>query len=94
VCGRAADGGAERRCNEHELIVEVRNRAPVSASAVRAFCMHRLNRSFELEPAEPWIACCGDELASPELHAHLKDLLTRYNVNDYAASVKVFAVKP
>ena len=28
------------------------------------------------------------------LHARLLDLLTRYNVNDYAASVRVFAVKP
>lgn len=29
-----------------------------------------------------------------DLHGRLKDLLTRYNVNDYAASVKVYAVKP
>jgi arsenite methyltransferase len=29
-----------------------------------------------------------------ELHARLADLLRRYDVNDYAASVKVFAVKP
>lgn len=36
--------------------------------------------------------CCTD--ATPALHDSLKDLLTRYNVNDYAASVKVFAVKP
>jgi arsenite methyltransferase len=28
------------------------------------------------------------------LHARLADLLERYDVNDYAASVKVFAVKP
>jgi hypothetical protein len=28
------------------------------------------------------------------LHARLADLLRRYDVNDYAASVKVFAVKP
>ena len=46
--------------------------------------------------------CCGGGEASvppaqqsnPDLHARLKDLLTRYNVNDYAASVKVFALKP
>jgi arsenite methyltransferase len=31
---------------------------------------------------------------SSELHSRLADLLTHYNVNDYAASVKVFAVKP
>lgn len=39
------------------------------------------------------VGCCS---APPEdaLHARLRDLLTRYNVNDYAASVRVYAVKP
>lgn len=32
--------------------------------------------------------CCSD------LHSQLGDLLARYNVNDFAASVKVYAVKP
>jgi SAM-dependent methyltransferase len=34
--------------------------------------------------------CCS----STELHGELAELLRRYNVNDYAASVKVYAVKP
>jgi arsenite methyltransferase len=34
--------------------------------------------------------CC----ATPDLHSELAELLQRYNVNDYAASVKVYAVKP
>lgn len=39
--------------------------------------------------------CCGSTPAGDlGLHARLADLLKRYNVNDYAASVKVFAVKP
>jgi len=41
-------------------------------------------------------ACCTPEPANgadKELHADLAELLRRYNVNDYAASVKVFAVK-
>jgi len=38
-------------------------------------------------------SCCGNG-ASGELSGGLKDLLARFNVNDYAASVKVFAVKP
>jgi arsenite methyltransferase len=38
--------------------------------------------------------CCGGDKEAPDLHLRLKDLLSRYNVNDYAASVKVFAVKP
>jgi SAM-dependent methyltransferase len=31
---------------------------------------------------------------SPSLHGSLAELLRRYNINDYAASVKVLAVKP
>jgi SAM-dependent methyltransferase len=38
-------------------------------------------------------SCCGDG-AKGDLPSSLKDLLSRYNINDYAASVKVFAVKP
>jgi arsenite methyltransferase len=34
--------------------------------------------------------CCS----TPNLHGELAELLRRYNVNDYAASVKVYAVKP
>lgn len=37
----------------------------------------------------PVVSCC-----SSEVHSELTDLLARYNVNDYAASVKVYAVKP
>jgi SAM-dependent methyltransferase len=33
-------------------------------------------------------SCCSD------LHVQLGELLTRYNINDYAASVQVYAVKP
>jgi SAM-dependent methyltransferase len=38
----------------------------------------------------PASSCCGP---SADLHARLADLLTRYNVNDYAASVRVFALR-
>jgi arsenite methyltransferase len=34
--------------------------------------------------------CCS----APDLHTELAELLRRYDVNDYAASVKVYAVKP
>ncbi len=40
--------------------------------------------------------CSGGSIghsAKASIHAHLRDLTTRYNVNDYAASVKVFAIK-
>jgi SAM-dependent methyltransferase len=38
--------------------------------------------------------CCATPPADDTLHARLIELLQRYNVNDFAASVKVFAVKP
>jgi arsenite methyltransferase len=38
--------------------------------------------------------CCSSRPAEDTLHVRLLDLLTRYNANDYAASVRVFAVKP
>jgi ubiquinone/menaquinone biosynthesis C-methylase UbiE len=38
--------------------------------------------------------CCAAPPSDDDLHSRLKDLLQRYNVNDYAASVRVFAVKP
>jgi SAM-dependent methyltransferase len=38
--------------------------------------------------------CCAPPPAGDALHARLIELLRRYNVNDYAASVRVFALKP
>jgi hypothetical protein len=40
--------------------------------------------------------CCSPQVTTnkdTELHKELASLLRRYNVNDYAASVKVYAVK-
>lgn len=42
-----------------------------------------------MDSALPVVADC-----SRPFHGNLKDLLAKYNVNDYAASVQVFAVKP
>ncbi len=41
-------------------------------------------------------ACCGSKSTEENatVHGGLADLLGRYDVNEYAASVKVFAVKP
>jgi arsenite methyltransferase len=42
-------------------------------------------------------SCCtpgATQTRDESLHARLADLLRRYDVNDYAASVKVYAVKP
>lgn len=40
-------------------------------------------------------SCCSTSKSQVEsdIHGRLRDLLTRYNVNDYAASVRVFAIK-
>jgi ubiquinone/menaquinone biosynthesis C-methylase UbiE len=38
--------------------------------------------------------CCGGPATTDALHENLKDLLSRHDVNDYAASVKIFAAKP
>lgn len=38
-------------------------------------------------------SCCGSSEKDRGLD-HLSDLLSRYNVNDYAASMRVYAVKP
>jgi SAM-dependent methyltransferase len=41
------------------------------------------------ESSLPLVSCC-----SSDVHNELGDLLARYDVNEYAASVRVFAVKP
>lgn len=38
--------------------------------------------------------CCSTQPSGDDFHDGLADLLRRHNVNDYAASVQVFAVKP
>jgi SAM-dependent methyltransferase len=37
----------------------------------------------------PIVSCC-----TSDVHSNLSSLLSRYDINDYAASVKVYAVKP
>lgn len=46
--------------------------------------------SPSMESGLPVVSCCS----SSSVHGSLTELLSRYDVNDYAASVKVFAVKP
>jgi SAM-dependent methyltransferase len=38
-------------------------------------------------------SCCGSQ-SPPDIHGQLADLLGKYDVNDFAASVKIFAIKP
>jgi arsenite methyltransferase len=48
------------------------------------------------EASEPRSECCRPSPAAveSEYHARLKALLEQYDANDYAASVRVFAIKP
>jgi arsenite methyltransferase len=68
--------------------------APKSLPVASAACCAPAVETNEV--ARPAASCCGPSasVAEGELHGGLRDLLSRYNVNDYAASVKVFAVKP
>jgi SAM-dependent methyltransferase len=58
-------------------------------------CSPAMNESSQPEASTLPIANAGcGSGANGDLPSSLKDLLARYNVNDYAASVKVFAIKP
>jgi SAM-dependent methyltransferase len=47
------------------------------------------------KPAEkPQSSCCCCNSEGPDLFEQFAELLRRYDINDYAASVRVFAVKP
>jgi SAM-dependent methyltransferase len=59
--------------------------APVAAAAVPAAAL-----AASSLPIASGIGCCGTSV----VHDRLSELMKRYNVNHYAASVKVFAVKP
>lgn len=53
-------------------------------------------QTAENNPPDMASGCCSPAASGDQkrkLHSHLKGLLSRYNVNEYAASVKVFAVK-
>jgi SAM-dependent methyltransferase len=66
-----------------------------TAAAESACCSGSEGSNSALAVAEP--ACCtpGPGVAGDvALHARLAELLRLHDVNDYAASVKVFAVKP
>lgn len=39
-------------------------------------------------------SCCPPQNDNGEMHARLAALLRRYNINDYAASVRIFAIRP
>ncbi len=69
-------------------------------SAVQVVDSHKdLNAYAKLENAGgscgggPDSVCCDSASASTQLTAELSDLLQKYSVNDFAASVRVFAVK-
>lgn len=52
------------------------------------------NQSGCCSPAMSEGSCCTPASNDPTLHAELSDLLSKYDVNSAAASVKVYAIKP
>ncbi len=52
------------------------------------------NQSGCCSPAMDEGSCCTPVSAEPTLHEELSKLLSKYDVNDAAASVKVYAIKP
>ena len=71
----------------------MKEEAPKSLPVASSCCTPAVSTT---EAAQPSLSCCGPvaSTAEGELHGELRDILARHNVNDYAASVKVFAVKP
>jgi arsenite methyltransferase len=71
----------------------MKEEAPKSLPVASSCCAPAVSTA---EAAQPSASCCGPVASSAEgeLHGDLRDILARYDVNDYAASVKVFAVKP
>lgn len=59
-------------------------------------CSPPMTTPGELPMLDQSTGCCSSpsDLSSDALHKRLADLLQRYDVNEFAASVRVFAVKP
>jgi len=68
---------------------------PVTAAT--PLCCAPAEVSTATKPTLAITTCCAPASEPTDggaLHESLNEILSRYNVNDYAASVKVFAVKP
>lgn len=50
--------------------------------------------SNQSAPTSAGAQCCGTSKAPQSVHGGLSGLLGRYDVNQYAASVKIYAIKP
>lgn len=69
---------------------------PVAAAAAASCCAPAESQAAP-KKALAITSCCAPAVEPADgaaLHESLNEILSRYNVNDYAASVKVFAVKP
>lgn len=76
-------------------IVEMVEDTPPTPPSEGACCSGPATTSSAPDAAEAECCPVGPAAVVDEaLHARLADLLRRYDVNDYAASVKVYAVKP
>src|SRR5215213_5645761 len=79
---------------ESETTAAAAKSLPVAAAAS---CCAPPEASAAPKTALAITTCCAPAAGPTDggaLHESLNEILSRYNVNDYAASVKVFAVKP
>jgi SAM-dependent methyltransferase len=58
-----------------------------------ACCAPAVSGASGLPIASTGGGCCDSSAATSPLHAELQGLLARYDVNEYAASVRVYAIK-
>lgn len=72
---------------------QVENQSGCCSPAMEAPTPTEAKRSLPLASAAACCAPTADASADTGLHDRLAELLRTYNVNDYAASVRVFAVK-
>jgi SAM-dependent methyltransferase len=72
--------------------VENQSACCTPAPAASSCCGGAKSVRLAEQKVESTSSCCGGD--DKPLHEQLGELLREFNVNDYAASVKVFAVKP
>lgn len=75
-------------------VVDAQSDLNAYAKAENAACCVSAPSAGELPVVEAAGCCDGGAPPGSEIHAQLVDLLRRFDANDFAASVRLFAVKP
>lgn len=78
-------------CSPATSTTEQKSLAAVTGSCCTPVAVSTVPESKQ--PSQPALSCCTPQPSDGKELADFSELLSRYNVNDYAASVKVFAIK-